>query len=237
MKYALLLNADESIHIPHAEEERIVAQHVTVSQALLEAGQFVRAARLSLSADAKTVRRRGEDAVVLDGPFAETKEQVGGFYVIEAASREEAIDWAKRILAGHRGSIEIRPASAGATRHENVPLASQYMLMFVTSRDALARQAPQDRLRARDLHYEVSLELAAQGKFLLARALDDPAEAVTLRPSADGFTVTQGPCAEAKEFITGFSIIGSDSPEEAVGWAQRLLGSLEAVEVRPLWPN
>jgi len=64
--------------------------------------------RLALSSGAATVRTKGGKAVLMDGPYAETKEQVGGFYLIEAADRAAALAWAARCPAAGHGVVEVR---------------------------------------------------------------------------------------------------------------------------------
>jgi hypothetical protein len=75
-----------------------------------EAGVFVAGEGLQESATAKTIKVRSEgEPLVTDGPFAETKEQLGGFYLLECASLEEALSWAKKVPLQPGGSIEVRP--------------------------------------------------------------------------------------------------------------------------------
>jgi hypothetical protein len=78
-------------------------------QALVDAGAHISGEGLQPSATATTVKRSGEDRIVTDGPFAETKEQLGGFYLIECANLDEALDWAKRVPVGDGQSVEVRP--------------------------------------------------------------------------------------------------------------------------------
>jgi hypothetical protein len=93
------------------------------SQSLKDAGAFVAGEGLQESATATTVRGyEGEERLVTDGPFAETKEQVGGFYLIDVANLDEALEWAKKIPA-RGGGVEVRPVldydafAAGAPPH------------------------------------------------------------------------------------------------------------------------
>jgi hypothetical protein len=75
----------------------------------VDAGVFLAGEGLQPSATAKTVRGgRGEDQVVTDGPFAESKEQLGGFYLLECKDMDEALEWAKKVPLPD-GSIEVRP--------------------------------------------------------------------------------------------------------------------------------
>jgi hypothetical protein len=72
------------------------------------AGVFVESAGLYPTESARTLRIRGDDQSVTDGPFAETKEQLGGFYLLECASIEEALEWAAKVPAARTGSVEVR---------------------------------------------------------------------------------------------------------------------------------
>ncbi len=79
------------------------------SQALVEAGVLVSGEGLQPSTTATTLRMQDGERVLTDGPFAETKEQVGGFYVIDCKNLDEAIDWAAKLPSAERGICEIRP--------------------------------------------------------------------------------------------------------------------------------
>jgi hypothetical protein len=78
-------------------------------KALTDAGVVVAGAGLEAPADATTVRTRDGNRVVQDGPFAETKEQLGGFFVIDVPSLDVALEWAARYPAGPNGGCEVRP--------------------------------------------------------------------------------------------------------------------------------
>ena len=76
----------------------------------VEKGVFVAGEGLDPTTTAKTVRGgRGEEPIVTDGPFAETKEQVGGFYLLECGDMDEAVEWAKKVPL-LEGAVEVRPA-------------------------------------------------------------------------------------------------------------------------------
>ncbi len=92
-----------------AEQDRVMTRHAEVEQALRAQGKFISSRRLRPSAEAKTVRRRTDGhTLVTDGPFTETKEAMGGYYIIDCASMDEAVEWAKR-LRFIVGSNEVRP--------------------------------------------------------------------------------------------------------------------------------
>lgn len=114
MRYMLLVYTDES-QMESATEEmlNLVAEgHRAVQEEARRAGAFVAADPLARTATATTVRVRDGRRIVVDGPFAETKEQLAGYYILECRDLDEAIDWAEKIptaCAGGVGSVEIRP--------------------------------------------------------------------------------------------------------------------------------
>ena len=111
MQYLLILHAEEGqwAATPPDEQARRVAAYGAFTQALKDSGRWVASARLALAETGQTVRTKGGRTVVMDGPFAETKEQLAGFYLIEAESPEAAAEWAARCPASGHGVVEVRP--------------------------------------------------------------------------------------------------------------------------------
>ena len=111
MQYMLLIYDDENVWASMPEEERNAAygEYFSYTNELREKGAFVAGDQLQPTAAATTVRVKKGEQVVTDGPFAETKEQLGGFYLVEADSADEALAWAEKIPAARYGSIEVRP--------------------------------------------------------------------------------------------------------------------------------
>lgn len=95
-----------------AEQEAGVARYRAYTEDLHKAGIYVASDRLQPSATAMTVRTKGGKTVVMDGPFAESKEQVAGYFIIEVDSREAAAEWAARCPAAGHGAVEVRPIYA-----------------------------------------------------------------------------------------------------------------------------
>jgi hypothetical protein len=111
MKYMLILAGEEGgLEDASPEEMKAVMDRWSAyGRELVEAGAFVAGEGLQESATATTVRVSDDgERLVTDGPFAETKEQVGGFYVIECGDLDEAIEWAKKVPLP-AGGIEVRP--------------------------------------------------------------------------------------------------------------------------------
>lgn len=108
MKYLLLIYMDENA-MSDTEREHCYVESAQVAQDLHTKGQFVASAPLHPVATATSVRVRDGKSLVTDGPFAETREQLGGFYLINAQDLDEAIAIANRIPGARVGTVEIRP--------------------------------------------------------------------------------------------------------------------------------
>jgi hypothetical protein len=110
MRYALLVCNDDSAEVTPAEEAARFAFFNAFADTMLERGVLRdRGMRLRPTITATTVRVRGGDVVIADGPFAETKEQIGGFYLIDCEDLDEAIEIASQVPSARYGSIEVRP--------------------------------------------------------------------------------------------------------------------------------
>ncbi len=111
MKYLLLMYADESIASKFSREEFQAAAKTwsEFSQELSASGALISNSGLAPVAYATTVRVRNDKTLTTDGPFAETHEQLGGYFLVDCANLDEAIRWAEKIPTAKYGSIEIRP--------------------------------------------------------------------------------------------------------------------------------
>lgn len=108
MKYMLLVYLDEKA-LSDAERQECYGKSAQLARDLHANGQFVDASPLHPIATATSVRVREGQRLVTDGPFAETREQLGGFYIVDARDLDEAIGIAARIPVATVGTIEIRP--------------------------------------------------------------------------------------------------------------------------------
>jgi hypothetical protein len=109
MKYMLLIYGNEATKRAPEDTMAIVKEYVALSESLRAGGQYIAAERLQPTSTATTVRTRDGKTLTTDGPFAETKEQLGGFFFIEAKDLDEAISVAARMPAARYGSVEVRP--------------------------------------------------------------------------------------------------------------------------------
>ena len=110
MRYMLLICSDDKAAPapPKAEMDAMFQGHVRFGEKLRAAGKMVEGERLRPDSEASRIRLKAGQRQVMDGPFAETKEGLGGFYLIECDSREEAVEWAKQIPLREGGFIEVR---------------------------------------------------------------------------------------------------------------------------------
>ena len=108
MKYMLLIYMDENA-LSETEREHCYAESAQLAQELNAKGQYLSTAPLHPVATATSVRVRDGKSLITDGPFAETREQLGGFFLIDAQDLDEAIAIAAQILGARVGTVEIRP--------------------------------------------------------------------------------------------------------------------------------
>ena len=111
MQYALFIYANETgfQNIPNEQREQAMAAYTAYTQALKQAGVWQGSNRLRPVADSTTVRVANGKSQVLNGPFADTKEQLGGYYLIDVPDLDSALKWAARCPGASHGTVEVRP--------------------------------------------------------------------------------------------------------------------------------
>ena len=109
MKYMLLIHHVDDMHIEEGLRSQLLAESVQLCNDLHANGQYIDAAPLHPSTETVSVTVRDGKRLVTDGPFAETREQIGGYFMVEAASLEQAVDIAGRIPGATIGTVEVRP--------------------------------------------------------------------------------------------------------------------------------
>jgi hypothetical protein len=111
MQYMLLIYGDEnaSANMTKAEGEKVWAAYMAYTQAMQKAGVMKAGDPLQKSSTASTVRVKDGKSKVLNGPYAESKEQLGGYYIIEVPDLDQALAWAAKCPGAEFGTIEVRP--------------------------------------------------------------------------------------------------------------------------------
>lgn len=210
-------------------------------------------ARLHPIADATTVRKVAGDVQVTDGPFAETKEQIAGYDVIDCPDLDSAIAVASAHPTLHIGSIEVRPFDEGMPDPE-VPEAvtdgrrRYLMLVCADMREDLAAadatdtdpdSVPDRRLEAGDDEdtTEIDAWIDSLGdRRIYGYPLAHPNTAVTVRRVGGRVLTTDGPFAETKEQVAGYDLLECHDLDEALtAAATHPVAQVGVIEVRPLW--
>jgi hypothetical protein len=111
VQYLALIYADENAWASFSDDQREAAYELyrAFGREAEAAGVLVDGSELGPTRDATTVRVRNDETLVTDGPYAEVKEALGGFYVLECASIDGAVEWAARIPGAEHGAVEVRP--------------------------------------------------------------------------------------------------------------------------------
>lgn len=192
-------------------------------------------ARLRPTADATTVKIRGGELIITDGPYAETKEQVVGYDLLECGSLDEAERLAGQHPSSWTGAIEVR---ALPERAPAVPLPApgedkvRYMMLVCTDPAVDPREF--DRVEPVDPWVA---ETDGKSIRLYGSELEPPGSARTVRVREKQAIVTDGPFAETKEQIAGFDVLECDDLDEAIEIARRHpMARLGVLELRPFWP-
>ena len=109
MKYMLLIYFDEQAALSETERQECYAESTQLAQEIHSSGHYLGAHPLHPTSMATSVRMRNGKRLVTDGPFAETREQLGGYFLIEASNLDAAIGIAARIPMARKGTVEVRP--------------------------------------------------------------------------------------------------------------------------------
>ena len=243
MEYALFY-AEGNDALPYVPADDNVGEWVDELEArgVSEYGE-----RLRPEHDATTVRVRGGEVLVVDGPFTESKESIGGFDVIEARDLDEAIEIASKHPVASFGRVEIRPfmqwpdADPGArivpAGFPERPAKGRRYLMLVVAEPTGERPDPDAGSADEDDPEAWVREMDGRGVRLFGEVLRRPADATFVRRRHGEVLVTDGGFAEAKEWVAGFDLIEVRDLAEAIEVAAKHpMARGGAIELRPLWP-
>jgi hypothetical protein len=213
------------------------------NEELAKAGVLLAADGLQASSKGARVRYSKGKFKVIDGPFAETKELIAGFWLIQAKSREEAIEWAKRVPF-EEGEVEVRPLfelpdfpvdlaeEPGGWREKEQqfrdaapparkPGTTRYIGLLKADKDTEVGVLPDEKLlSAMGAFFEEGVKA---GVILSGEGLQPSSKGVRVRYSGSKRTVTDGPFAETKELIAGYAILQFTSKAEAIEWTRRFV--------------
>src|ERR1700674_1004353 len=192
--------------------------------------------------DTVTVKNRSGKHLRVDGPFAETREVVGGFDIIDFESRAEAIDFAKAEHDHESHVAEIRPIREfwWISQTKGSHAAKVFMLTSVEDERAVMTLPESARQQIMRHHQAVGAEYVTKRGMLdqepglwVGARLSVSSEATTIRSTGGGRHVTDGPFPETNEVTGGCNLIACNSIDEAIGWAEKLAPRAgAAIEIR-----
>jgi hypothetical protein len=262
MRFMMLVKATKDFEAGVWPDEKLLSEMANWTEELVKAGARLESGRLQPSLQGARVRYANGKFVMIDGPFAESKELIAGFCLIQVKSREEAIEWAKRVPF-REGEIELRPlyelfdfpvdpaekpdgwrekeeqyrAAPPARR----PGTIRYMGILKADKDTEAGVLPDEKgLAAMGAFLEEGLKA---GVFLSGEGLQPSSKGARVRFSGSNRTVIDGPFAETKELVAGYAILQFASKAEAIEWTKRFvqvdaplrLGGESECELRPFF--
>lgn len=243
MKYMLLIYGAECSWT-EAERQACMLESMGIGDQLAAQGKYITSAPLQHVPTAASVRVRDGKTLVTAGPFAETTEQLGGFYVLELDNLDEAISVACRLPPAQKGSVEIRPIlhlselpdEQLALIHDHHESLTAYMLLCYDNEDYWTNAGPEVHRAAMLDAVTITHELAANGRYVSASPLHPVATATSVRVRNGQRIITDGPFAETREVLGGYYLILAGSRDEALDIAARHPGArVGIVEVRPLF--
>jgi hypothetical protein len=258
----MLVKATKDFEAGVLPDEKTLSELAKYTEELVKAGALLACERLQASSKGARVRYANGKFMVTDGPFAESKESIAGFCLIQAKSRDEAIEWAKRIPF-QEGEVEVRPlfelfdfpvdpAEKPLGWRENEPQARdapparksgtiRYLGMVKADNDTEAGFLPDEKFLSAMRAFLG--EGVKSGVFLSGDGLQPSSKGARVRFSGSKPTVVDGPFAETKELIAGFMILQFTSKAEAIEWTKRFvrvdapgrLGTESDCEIRPFF--
>jgi hypothetical protein len=243
MKYMLLIYGAEEAW---TEDERraCMIESLGICDELAAQGKFLGASPLQSVKTAASVRVRGGRTLITDGPFAETTEQLGGYYVLDVADLDEAIAVAARLPPAAKGTVEIRPLVAleGLPPERPPPTAASagsripFLLLCYDDEAAWEAAGPRALAEAQVEATALARRLSDEGRYLSASPLCPSATATSVRVRDGRRVISDGPFAETHEVLGGYYLILAGDRAAALQIAAQHPGArVGAVEVRPLF--
>ncbi len=243
MKYLFLMYGPENCWTDDERKDCMV-ESLKICDELAARGKFLATAPLQSVTTAATVRVRDGRTLITDGPFAETTEQLGGYFLLDLADLDEAIEVAGRLPSVTKGTAEIRPLLAldGMPRARSFPVGTAdakgtpFLLLCNHNEakwQAAGPAAQQDAMTEATARIR---ELCDAGHYLNSSPLHPAATATCVRVRNGKREITDGPFAETHEVLGGFYVILAESRDEALRIAAQQPGArYGSIEVRPLF--
>jgi hypothetical protein len=243
MKFALLAYSPENAWTPE-EWSVCVNESIAICDELKAKQQFIAASPLKPVETATSVRVRQGQTQVTTGPFAETAEQLGGFFLIDAPSLDDAIAIAERLPSAQKGTVEVRPlfeldGLPTDQFHADVSMMGQggfvYMLLCYDDEQAWQVAGPAALEAAMNQAVELTHRLHSRRQYISAAPLHSSSAATSVRRREGHRLVTDGPFAETREVLGGYYLIVARDLNDAISIAAQHPGAkLGTVEIRQI---
>ena len=235
MQYLALLGGDESLDPAQGSPEWDALLVDYRRFGTLAADAIVAGEALQPTATAATVRHGDGAPLVIDGPYAETSEAIGGFYVLEAATLDDAIELAKEIPAAATGWVGLRPMEGWYPAEGDPEVTGVRYMAIMYGKESAADTPGTPEWEASAAEHGRFVSEA--GPAVLGGVALHPVDTTTTVRVRDGeVLVTDGPYAESAEVAGGAYLIQAADRDEALALAGRIpVNAGGAVEVRPIW--
>lgn len=244
MRYMLLVYSPENAW---TKEEWVACteESAGVCRDLAEKGQFQAASPLHPVATAASVRVRQGKAVVTSGPFAETTEQLGGYFLIDVPNLDDAIAVACRLPSAKKGTVEVRPVQQvdglppeqfNCLQEHSHLSGSPYMLLCYDDDEAWQEEGPNAMREAMGEAIQLTHQLNSSGQYVSAAPLQPITTATSVRIRNGKRMVIDGPFAETREYLGGYYVFLARDLNDAIAAAQQHPGARNGtVEVRRIY--
>ena len=251
MRFMMIVKSNAKSEAGILPDEKTLSAMGKYNDELIEAGVMLAGEGLHASSKGVRVRISGKKITVTDGPFTEAKELVAGYWIIEVKSKQEAIEWAKRV-PGTEGEIELRqiyeisdfpvdaaekpdgwrvqeqrfrdaanPKAKSPAAPARKPGTTRFMVIHHANAESEAGVLPREK-ELRAM-WGIIEEQVQAGALLAADGLQPSSKGARIRASGTERIVTDGPFTETKELVAGFSIIQVKSKDEAIAFAKRCI--------------
>lgn len=243
MRFMMLVRSRKECEAGVLPDEKILSEMGKYNEELAKAGALLAVEGLHASAKGVRVHYANGKFKVVDGPFTESKELIGGFWLIQAKSRNEALEWARRIPF-EEGEVEVRPLfeledfpvdpaekpegwreKEQQFRDDPPPArragTKRYLAFVMADKASEAGALPDEKLlSAMGAFWEDGLK---SGIILSGDGLQPSSKGFRVQYSGKKRTVIDGPFTESKELIAGYALLQFKSKEEAIEWTRRFL--------------
>ena len=241
MQYAILIYENDADFAQRDQDNAYRANWTAYDAALRESGLVLGGSALERPGAAQTLHAGDPVPRVEDGPFADTKEQLGGFFVLEADNLDTALEWAARCPAAAYGAIEVRPIMVfetdGADEEASaVPEGGPTHALLLFDDESYESFPPEKQEAEMAQWFAYTQALIEADAMRGGDALKPGSTATTVRVRDGERRVHDGPYADSKERLGGYYLLRCEGDAEAQSWAKECpIMSRGAVEIRPIW--